>query len=259
MVDGFARRGWVRLGPDPSIAAWAKAARPVAEAATRDPALRARWLDCEGTWFVGVDVLRNDAAGRVGQGPALPAILRDALARLTGPVPPLHPAQVSAVWPGYPRPRAGDSAAAFRYRQARDGAHLDGLLPEGADRRRHLREPHAFILGLPLTDATEDAAPLVAWEGSHEVMRRAFAARLGRLPPRDWGEQDVTDSYKAARAEVFETCRRVPLPGRPGEAVLLHRLMLHGIGPWRAPDGPPRIVAYFRPLLEDPACWLARP
>lgn len=66
----------------------------------------------------------------------------------------------------------------------------------------------------------------------------------------------------AARHEVFATCRRVALPGRPGEAVLLHRLLVHGVAPWeegaRAPSGA-RVVACFRPLLADPALWLAAP
>ena len=39
----------------------------------------------------------------------------------------LHPAQLSVIYPGYPKPRVGESEAAGRYRVKRDAAHLDGL------------------------------------------------------------------------------------------------------------------------------------
>ncbi|RBI83267.1 hypothetical protein DRV85_16690 [Rhodosalinus halophilus] len=253
-------RGWARLPADPGTRAWAEAALPAARAALADEGLRARWLDCEGTWFVGVDALPNDAEGRVAAGPPLPEAVRAALSALYGPVPPLHRAQLSAVFPGYPRPRAEESEAAFRYRLRRDAAHVDGLLPEGPARRRHLREPHLWILGLPLTRADPGASPLAVWEGSHAVMRRAFAAALEGVAPADWGEVDLTETYHAARREVFETCRRVTLPAAPGEALLLHRMTLHGIAPWAAGaragrEG--RVTAYFRPLVADPAAWLS--
>ena len=72
----------------------------------------------------------------------------------------------------------------------------------------------------------------------------------------------MTTAYAAARREVFQTCRRVTLPARPGEAMLMHRLTLHGVAPWAAgaqaaPEG--RIIAYFRPQLPDVASWLTRP
>ncbi|WP_273521565.1 hypothetical protein [Rhodosalinus sediminis] len=258
----YAARGWARLPFDAELAAWAEAARPAARAALADPALRARWLDCEGTWFVGVDALANDAEGRVAGGPALPEGLRAAVAALEGPLPPLHRAQLSTVFPGYPKPRAGESAAALRYRATRDAAHVDGLLPEGPARRRHLREPHRWILGLPLSEADAEAAPLVVWEGSHAIMRAAFAEAFAGIAPEAWGDVDVTEAYHAARRRAFETCRRVPLPARPGEAVLVHRRALHGVAPWgagaaAAPEG--RCIAYFRPLCAEPGGWLAAP
>jgi hypothetical protein len=176
----------------------------------------------------------------------------------------LHRAQVSVIWPGYPRPRAGEGAAAFQYRLRRDAAHVDGLLPVGSGRRRKLRERHAWILGLPLTEADEGASPLVVWEGSHHVMRRAFGTALAGCPPRDWGEVDLTETYHAARRAVFATCPRVAVHARPGAAYLLHRMTLHGVAPWQEgatapPEG--RMVAYFRPELPDTASalWLNLP
>lgn len=251
--------GWLRFAYEQGVADWAARARQAGLAAVTDPSL-ARWHVCEGTWFIGVDALPNAPDGAVaGSEPLGGAAL--ALARARFGALPLHPAQVSVVWPGYPRPRAGESAGAFRYRRNRDAAHVDGLRASGPERRRRIDECHAFILGLALNPAPEGAAPLVVWEGSHHVIRRHLHAALAPHDPAEWGHVDVTDAYNAARRAVFETCRRVPLPAQPGEAVLLHRLALHGVAPWTAgaaPEG--RMVAYFRPELPGGVQgWLTRP
>ena len=170
---------------------------------------------------------------------------------------PLHRAQVSAVYPGYPRPSVQESPAAFAFRRDRDAAHLDGLLPVGPQRQRMVKEPHAYILGLGLTETA--AAPLVAWPGSAAILRAALTAALAPHPPEIWADVDVTEAYGAARAEVFRICPRVELPLRPGEALLLHRHILHGVAPWSAgaaapPEG--RLTAWFRPVMTSVADWL---
>lgn len=242
--------GWRKIGPDPAIAAWARAAHPLAVQAlgrTDQP------LRCGGTWAVGLDLLPNAADGSVGDVP-LP------WQALGLPPVPLHAAQLSAVYPGYPQPSADETAAAFRFRHTRDSAHLDGLLPVGPARRRMVKEPHAWILGLPLT--ASNAAPLVVWERSHLVMQAALHKALSPVPADRWGEVDLTDAYQSARSQVFQTCRRVELPGAPGEAVVLHRHLIHGVAPWKAGDTAPpegRIVAYFRPLMPTVADWLTAP
>ena len=246
-------RGWVRLGPLPGLQAWADAALP---AARRHVLSGDEEWRCGGTWLAGVDALPNGAGGDIA-GVPLPSELRAVL--------PWHPdswhaAQLSTLRPGYPQPWAGESDAAFRFRQTRDAAHVDGLLPIGPDRRRMLREPHAFILGLPLTEADPGAAPLVVWEGSQIIIRRAFTEALAPHPPESWGDIDLTEVYHAARRESFATCARVALPARPGEALLLHRMILHGMAPWAdgalaPPEG--RIIAYFRPEFAHVADWLA--
>lgn len=250
MVEGLAARGWATFPAEPEVAHWAAAAREAARASVNDPDQRAQWLDCEGTWFVGVDALPNDATGDFGAGP-LPGAAIEAASGLYG-VLPLHPAQVSVVWPGYPRPRKGEGEGAFRYRQRRDAAHVDGLHAVGPGRRRKLLERHAYILGLPLVDCDAGASPLSLWEGSHEVMRAAFARALDGVDEADWGNVDLTEAYQAARAEVFETCRRITLTAPVGGAYLLHRLTLHGVAPWQAGANAPeegRMIAYFRPEL----------
>lgn len=250
MVTG--PRGWARLGPLPGLRAWADAALPPAR---RHIALGAEAWRCGGTWLAGVDALPNGTGGDIGGVPLPPALL----AALPWHPETWHAAQLSTLRPGYPQPWDGESDAAFRFRQTRDAAHVDGLLPMGPDRRRMLREPHAFILGLPLTEADPGAAPLVVWEGSQIIIRRAFTEALAPHPPETWGDIDLTDVYHAARRESFATCPRVLLPTRPGEALLLHRMILHGMAPWADgavadPDG--RIIAYFRPELPSVADWL---
>ncbi len=93
-------------------------------------------------------------------------------------------------------------------------------------------------------------------------MRRALRARLQGVAPRRWAAEDVTDAYVEARRECFERCRRVPVPARPGEAYLIHRLALHGVAPWDGEAGGERMIAYFRPDAfpgADPDWWLERP
>ena len=128
--------------------------------------------------------------------------------------------------------------------------------------RRRLREPHAFILGIALNDADPGASPLVVWEGSHRIMGEAFRSVLGPGPATQYRRRDITDAYQAARRTVFEGCARVPLPLRRGEAVLLHRLALHGVAPWAEGAGAPlegRIIAYFRPELKRVGDWFGLP
>jgi hypothetical protein len=242
--------GWQKIGPDPAIRAWADAARTAALgtlATSPEP-----WR-CGGTWFVGVDVLPNGPDGSIlgAQFPwhALPL-----------PPEPLHPAQLSVIRPGYPRPSAEETPAAFAYRRDKDAAHLDGLLPIGPAKRRMVKEPHGWILGLPLNDTP--ASPLTVWEGSHEILRAALLHTLRPHPPEVWGDIDITDAYLAARKQVFATCRRIELAARPGEATLLHRLTLHGVAAWKPADHAPpegRMIAYLRPQLASVQDWLRLP
>lgn len=244
-------RGWEPFSFEPEVAGWAAAAYESALRRVSDPLEQEKWLRCDGTWFVGVDTLPNGPDGSVNNSGPLTGAAYACATRLYG-VYPLHRAQVSVVYPGYPRPRGDESEAAFRYRLKRDAAHVDGLLAVGEDRRRMLKERHAYILGLPLTMCDRGASPLVVWEGSHNVMRRTFESALGGLPEPDWDSADLTEIYQSARRRVFDECRRVELPAKPGEAYLVHRLALHGVAPWQPgaaapPEG--RMIAYFRPEL----------
>ena len=260
MTD-FWDKGWIRFPHDPTLAQWVEHALPQARASVTDPTF-AEWLDCEGTWFIGVDALDNDPEGRVGQSDLLSGQAMDFIAEHYGRLP-LHKGQVSVVYPGYPRPRRGENEAASRYRRNRDAAHVDGLRPMGPDRRRRVDEPHAWILGIPLTEASADAAPMVLWEGSHKILGVAFQRAMEGQPADSLHQIDITDIYQTARREVFEICPRIELPAKPGEAYLLHRHCLHGVAPWAkaataGPDG--RMIAYFRPeCAGGVAEWIESP
>lgn len=262
MVGDFLQKGWVRFPAEPTVQHWVDTARSVALARVGDPEEQRQWLQCEGTWFVGVDTLPNTPDGAIaGSGPlpgAAYEFARDTYGRLA-----LHRGQVSVIYPGYPRPRAGEGEAAFRYRLNRDAAHVDGLLAIGDARRRMLKERHAYILGLPLTNCSPAASPLVVWEGSHHIMRAAFEVALGHLPEAEWANQDLTEIYQAARRRVFAECPRVAVPAAPGEAYLVHRHALHGVAPWAEGATAPaegRMIAYFRPELPDGSeDWLHAP
>ena len=251
MLPDLGARDWCALAWSASLAEWANAARLATIDVLNNPAYRADWRH-GGTWCVGVDVLPNTETGQVG-GVDLPFLLPDG-------VLPWHRAQVSICTPGYPGRDPGESDGAVRYRQRRDGAHVDGLLPVGPDRRRILREAHGFVLGLPLTDHDPGASPLVVWEGSAEIMRAAFEEAFRDIDPVGWSSVDVTHFYHAARARCFESCARRVVFARPGEGYLVHRLALHGMAPWAADvAGAQRKIAYFRPHLCNVQDWLAAP
>ena len=245
----FEQSGWAWFPAETATTEWVSHAHPAALHAMHDPA-NASWYVCEETWFVGLDALSNDVRGAVGGSEALSGAAVKAARDRFG-WPDLHPAQVSGVFPGYPRPREGETDAAFGYRRVRFAAHVDGVLGVGTPKRRFVKEPHLFILGIGLQAGS---APLTVWEGSHQVMAGAFQEALSNSTG-PLAEVDVTEAYVAARKICFETCPRRKVPLEPGEAVLLHPMLLHGVAPWAGGHGA-RIVAYFRPTAPDVATWL---
>ena len=246
MAD-LAKDGFVVFDVDPRVTRWATCAHAAACDVANDPVQRANWLRHGDTWFVGVDALPNRADGSIGD-VDLSGPWNDIM-----PAPKVwHRAQVSVVYDGYPKKDPHESEAAHRFRVDRCAAHVDGLHLEAG--RRIVREPHAFILGLPLNDS--DACPLVVWRGSHVAMRAALTGAVGSGDPCG---VDVTEAYIAARRAVFDTCEAVEVALRVGQAVLVDRFALHGVAPWRSgvtapPEG--RMIAYFRPEFDDSTDWI---
>ncbi len=259
LAEQFFGEGWCRFERDTELLAWSGAALAAARSTLADPA-QAKWLRYQGTWFAGVNALPNDAAGSVGaSGPLRGRAVEFIAAELGLEGFAWDRAQVSICYPGYPQPMDGESEGRARFRRERDAAHVDGLLPEGPNRRRHLREFHGFILGIPMVEYDPGASPFVVWQGSHEIMRETFRRRFDGLAPESWGDEDVTEVYHEARARAFESCERLEIHAAPGEAFLAHRLVLHGMAPWRdgataAADG--RMICYFRPDPFGPYRWL---
>ena len=253
-------RGWAVFAPHAALTAWVSATNTWLDGYFAEDQNRGEWRH-GGTWFPGVNLLPNDEAGALPDGPPLTGAASDAV--LAGEDAARHRwdrAQISICRPGYPKRDPGESEAAHRYRARRDAAHLDGLLPVGADRRRHMRERHGAILGLPLNTADPEAAPFVIYEGSHKIMKDMLTGALAHLAPARWADTDITDVYQAARREVFATCQRCTVHVPPGAAYVVHRFALHGVAPWAAPAAGDRRIAYFRPeTTRDPRDWLEGP
>jgi hypothetical protein len=244
--------GFRLFGHDADVMAWAQAAHHAACGELNSPAIRTAQIRHGGTWFVGVDTLPNAADGSVSG-----VSLRGPWQDQTPPPAAWHRAQVSVVYPGYPHQDAQESDANHRYRIVRFAAHVDGLLPVGPDKRRYLQEPHMFILGLPLN--ASDAAPLMVWPGSQRIMGDAFRAAIAGQDP---AKVDLTEAYHAARRRCFRELTPEAVQMAPGQSVLLHRHLLHGVAPWEARDTAPqegRMVAYFRPHYADSTHWLKAP
>jgi len=253
-------KGWEFFPFDRALAEWVARVMPEALGCASDPEMQQQWLRHGQTWFAGVNVLPNDAEGRVGNSDPLLGRAVEVAHAVYGKLS-WDAGQVSVVYPGYPKRDPSESEANHRYRLRRDAAHVDGLLPEGPDRRRFIREPHAFILGIPFTECAAGASPMVVWEGSHEVIRRALREAMSEHDPKNWSDVDITDAYHAARKSVFASCRRVEVSARPGEAYLVHRLALHGVAHWAEDAAAPpegRVVLYFRPEMPGSVAeWLS--
>lgn len=254
----FLANGFCRFGTDAALLNWVTSIRPIGEALADDADLRERWLRSGGTWFAGVNILPNTSTGELGQSGSLRG---DAVSFLRELYPTQHlhwdQAQISVCYPRYPMPDDSESEAAFAFRVNRNGAHMDGLHPIGPDKRRFWRELHGFVLGIPLTQADAQAAPLVVWRGSHIVLQQMLRSALDGHPLESWSEIDLTETYKAARRRIFEDCERVELSVRPGEASLLHRFSLHGVAAWQegaVAEATGRMIAYFRPSFDWNAC-----
>jgi hypothetical protein len=232
-IEALRTAGWAKFSADADLEAWAAHVAPIAVALSQDPSHRADWLRHGGTWFAGVNILSNDAQGRVQQGPKLRGAVIDCLTAAHGPMS-IDRGQISVTYPGYPAFDGQESPSAHRYRVKRAAAHVDGLLATGPERRRFLHEPHQYVLGIPLGRSNDEASPLVIWEGSQRIIRAAFKSVLDSLPVAQWGAVDLTDIYHQARKDCFEQCPRKSILAQPGESYVLHRLALHGIAPWGA-------------------------
>jgi hypothetical protein len=249
----FDTLGWAKLRYDPALAIWVKNTHPLALKAANNPEHRTNWLRCQGTWFVGVDVLTEAA-------PLTGSVLKAAQYAIGHKNFDWGKGQISTCYKGYPKQDKLETDGMFNYRGNRDFAHLDGLKAVGPDRLRKMEEFHGFILGIPLNETPEKAAPFVIWQGSHLIFRDMLAKAYAGIAPENWHKIDITDIYQQTRTEIFKTCKRVEIHAKPGEAYIAHRFALHGMAAWDEElDGPDegRMIAYFRPFWDgDLRGWL---
>ena len=105
---GLSDDGYAVFAPTAAGRRWAEAARRAAMQVSARPGIRVQNLRHGQTWVVGVDALPNAADGAIGNVPL------EGAWRAHVPDVPLHRAQVSIVYPGYPGRDADESAPNHR-------------------------------------------------------------------------------------------------------------------------------------------------
>ncbi len=260
-LSDMANQGWHRLAANAALLNWSQAHLPAAQACMQ-ATQNLQWWRYQDTWFAGVNALDNDKLGAVANNPSLPKSLLTSLANYCeSPIKPLDQGQISAIFPSYPQIDPQQSTAANRFRQEHFAAHLDGLVPLGTQRRRHLTEQHSFILGISLTEHPPAAAPIMVWPGSHQRIQQWLINTLEGMPPNQWQEVDLTYAYQTLRHQILHDTQPQALHLAKGEAYVLHRHIIHGMGHWPEDleDGHQqgRIIAYFRPCWHSPQKWLS--
>jgi hypothetical protein len=254
-LNEFEQKGWIKFEYDQRIVRWAKVANSKIIAKQKNKEIFENGLTCQGTWFVGVDALDNNPDGTLDEVP-LQGPFENLMKRST--VHGLHPAQVSIIFEGYPKPRDQESESSFNFRHKRDAAHIDGLIADFPGGPRKLKEPHAYVLGIPLNQVPKGASPVVVWEGSHHLISEAFERFFLNRTPHEWRDIDIREVYFETRKSIFKKCIRRILHANVGESYMVHRLCLHGISPWNSKIKnfyAGRRIAYFRPELKDIANW----
>lgn len=261
-LNDYTQGGFCVFEPDQAILDWVQLTLPAARQAVA-AATNRHWLRHNKTWFAGVNVLPNDASGKVMGGIAVQGRAAQFVeTSLNGNLQALDRAQVSVCYPGYPQQDADETNAAFNFRLKRDAAHLDGLLRKtNADgqSKRYIREHHDYIFGIGMSAASAEAAPFVVWEGSHQLVRRGLQETLRGISPNEWHNTDIVGAYQDLRRSIFARCPRIEVPLKKGQTIVAHRLLLHGTAPWRAgakasQDG--RMTCFFRPSNLRPEQWL---
>ena len=269
----FLANGWLKFDYDHKIYHWVNVAKKKVFNRYNSGDFGWNNFRCGNTWFVGVNFLGNDKTASLN-GACFEGIPVTEIKSYFGHnIKYWDEAQVSICWPNYPLQSDNETHNAFNFRVNRYAAHVDGILPFGREKRRFLKDPHAFIFGIPITYCDYKTAPVVVWEGSHLIMREAFKRTYNASDSKNWDKIDVTNVYQKARSRVFETCQMKRLYVNLGESYLIDRLAVHGIAPWE-PREPKkngvstkdiknqpeikngRAVIYFRPSFDITSDWI---
>lgn len=258
-LDTYQQNGWCKFAADEQILEWTEHAQPAVKSAIKDTHNQ-HWFRYQNTWFVGVNALPNDSYGRVLGGPPLQGAAANFIQQKLGrDISKLDQAQISAMYPGYPKPSETEPTASFNYRVKRDAAHVDGLLRESNGTARYAQEFHEYILAISMTHNDSGSSPFVVWQGSHNLFNAEFSRFFDGYSTDQIAKMDLSECYKSIRKTVFNTCKRVELPLKYGECVVAHRMLLHGTAPWQEDinDNQPRILCFFRPITLTAKQWLS--
>jgi len=252
-------KGWRVFDYDKELHDWVRSSVDHAQA-TVEAADNKQWLRCGGTWFVGVNVLDNDPDGAVSVGVPLRGQALNFVKKVSRKAIALDKGQLSVCYPGYPQPSLAETQAAYSYRLTRDAAHLDGVLKDGDE--RYLREYHDYILAIPMNEVDSKAAPFVVWSKSHSLVKHGLQAAIKNYPVEQWSDLPITRAYQSLRRDIFERCERVEIHLEVGQALVAHRLLLHGTAPWQdttvaTEEG--RMICFFRPASLSIEEWLTNP
>jgi len=256
--NSYNNNGWCVFKHDQHVENWVSQTLPAARQAISAPQNQ-QWLRHGGTWFAGVNVLENDRSGKTLNGIALTGNVISFIQETITKAPVnLDRGQLSVCYPGYPKQSSDESDAAHGYRLRCDAAHVDGLLKE-TNQQRYCREYHDYILAIPMSNFSADAAPFVVWSGSHKLVQSAFQEYLNKISTELWSNTAITECYTNVRKRIFNECERIEIALKPGEAFVGHRLLLHGTRPWHASaraDQEGRLICFFRPASLTIEQWL---
>ena len=258
MWNSFYELGWRFFPEDKHMFEWANHAKRWVKKKLSKGQYTDSQLRCAGTWFVGVNFLENNSIGELGDVDFYSRPIMEVMTEFGNYVSGWDQGQVSICYPGYPKKMSDESEAAFKYRKQMFGAHVDGILPMGKNRRRYFKEAHAFVLGIPLSSFNKDAAPLVVWEKSHLIVRSMIWKKLKDFEVRTWSDIDITETYHEARRLVFRVCKPKIIWAPVGSGFIVHRHTLHGIKPWASggvSEDCGRMIAYFRPMFTKNEYW----
>ena len=269
--ENFKKKGWSFLTKGPRYSDWLEAALNNILNNFQVSSIDKNQLRSGQTWFVGMNFLKNTSDGSLGKISFDQVLLSQIEQKFGVSVDYWDRGQVSINWEGYPKKDIFETDLSYRYRLKYFASHVDGLIPVGVKKRRYLKEPHAFVLGLPVLNNFIHSAPLVVWEGSHLIIRSMFNSIFREVEDTELENIDVTDFYKDARRQIFSSCTPRRIFSTDFQPYILDRHLLHGVAPWISSkksqtntdwksvkldplDG--RIIIYFRPYFKNLRNWI---
>ena len=125
MTQNYEDNGWIKFKYDAKLYDWLKTVSREVFSEIQNHDNRNNWLRYQGTWFAGVNVLKNNIQGAVVGGRRLDTdSSRWALEKFNVKEIKWDKGQVSVCYPGYPKPAHSESLAAFKYRLKNSASYI---------------------------------------------------------------------------------------------------------------------------------------